>query len=307
MSLSDEGIRGAYATSCCKLWKNFGTANLEDVKKGLIVAANTALVTSGVPKLEYGLELGGGNMGAFYFTTWKLMFGGALVVTDRTSDIFIEMVDTVYHESRHCEQWFRIAQALAAGTIKRPLMMTVAIPAKGDSASIATFMAIELRIAQKAVENAKLQVALSLVQEWFRSIYGSGSKPRENRLADNDRYEDYRKLPEEQDAWPQGEKAGEAVRVALDLKYPNLYDWKLLTRLDWHIRCGLLVDVDKALETYQSSRNDGNRTKLKDAFDKWYKDKPDDAKARNKAECVTKLRDWLAKSKGEQMGGFKLV
>lgn len=280
MTLSNINVKNTYATACQALWATYGgRSSINAVRRAMIGAVNVALSGSGVPVVAMQNDPQDENSGTFQFNVWAIRFGGGLAGTVKSSTLFIDTVNTVYHEARHCEQWFRIAQALAAGAIRPPSMIgAVAFPAAGDAAGIANFMGIEQRIADQAVANPLLppSVPLRQVQRWYDSIYGVMGNPRGERLAHiNARYEDYRNLAEEQDAWRLGDSVGDQVREALRIKFPTLYDWKLATSRKWHFRSGRfkgghLVGVDQAIENLQNDRSAKNFQLLNDAFTAWY-------------------------------------
>jgi hypothetical protein len=144
-----------------------------------------------------------------------------------------DVVDTVYHEARHCEQWFRMAQMRAG---------------QGLSAkAIADEMSIPLAIALRAVAHpiARGTVAAAIAEGWFDSFYGSGKahnseviarasaaadavhkaqaafdkNPTPANLAALDRanarldkdYADYKELPTENDAIITGRRASPGI------------------------------------------------------------------------------------------------
>lgn len=323
-TLSDRVIFDAYIRACSSAWEAFKDSGVPKMRKKLITAVNAALGSSGVPMIGSSEDLTSTDNGTFEFNEWKIVFGGASATSGQSSKIFADTVDTVYHESRHCEQWFRIAQALAAGNIRLPLVMATGVtrPGAGDAASIATFMFIPRRIADLAVANTNLGgVELRLVQGWFDSIYGSGGTPRGRRLNDiQNRYQDYRALAEERDAWQLGTRAGEEVKETYSLAYPNLYDWKLYTKRSFHFRSGkffggddTLTALDAAILAYEQDRSSTKRTALKKVFDDWERKNPKEAAKRDvippgeTVGCITQLRNWLNQPLGQAMGGVRMI
>jgi hypothetical protein len=323
-SLSDRVILDTYIRDCSAAWEAFKDSGVSKMRKKLITAVNTALASSGVPTIGTSEDLTSTDNGTFEFGDWKIVFGGASATTGQSSKIFADTVNTVYHESRHCEQWFRIAQALAAGSIRLPAILPSGItrPAAGNAASIEAFMFIPRRIANLAVANTNLGgVQLRLVQGWFESIYGVGRNPRGSRLNDiGNRYQDYRSLAEELDAWHLGDTAGEAVKERYSIAYPNLYDWKLYTKRSFHFRSGKflggsdsLTAVDAAILAYEQDRTTTKRAALKRIFDDWERQNPKEAAKRDVVPagetvgCITQLRNWLNQPLGQAMGGFRMV
>jgi hypothetical protein len=70
------------------------------------------------PSVEFATS---GGWGAFNWTRWKLRINQCYTGQDaiRYND-FVELCSTVYHETRHAEQFYRIAQGLAAGNLRLP-------------------------------------------------------------------------------------------------------------------------------------------------------------------------------------------
>src|SRR5579884_4270112 len=136
------------------------------------------------------------------------------------------MADTVYHEARHCQQWFMMARFRAG---------------QGQSAqAIASELGIPANIASAAAANPLKHGSTEALEAkgWYESVYGSGSSHREKVLTGLDKkgeelhkaeeaakknptkenqaklkkiqaeydalYKQYRDLPEEADAWRVG-------------------------------------------------------------------------------------------------------
>jgi len=108
------------------------------------------------------------------------------------------MADTVYHEARHAEQWYRMAQ-MRAGQGR-------------TAAQIATEMGIPARIAAVAAGAplARGSMDALIADGWYQSVYGSGSAHRERVLGPTGTYDEYMNLPEESDAWRVGGAVTEA-------------------------------------------------------------------------------------------------
>ncbi len=320
-SLSNNATLEQYVNSCKGLWHTFQTGSIRRTREGMIRAVNQALKTSGVPEVGFFEDATSAENGTFEFTQWRIKFGGALASTSLTSDLFISTVDTVYHEARHCEQWYRIAQALSKGDLRVSMYLP---QVKGNAQGISNFMQIPLTIATQATNNSNYQpVELRNIQLWFTSIYAGQSGIRGARLA-HDRfdpydpnygqnYQNYRKLYEELDAWHLGGLAGESIKQGLKLIFPNLRDWKLLTGREWHFRSGKfitsadsLINVDHAIAAYETKPDQNNKDALKKAFDAWSKANPKERIKRDKEKYITKLENWLSWG-SIPIGGYKVM
>lgn len=176
----------------------------EDRVNALTEAANRQLEAQGVPPLTPSLEAGSGNLGQLNFQNWSLGASQEAyapeVAESVTPEQAADAANTIYHEARHGEQWYRMAQ-LQAGLGKSP-------------EEIAEEMQIPLAVAQSAAANPILESneAEHEAEKWHESVYGANSTHREEVLNNEDseagvcrgRYDDYRQLPEEADAWQAG-------------------------------------------------------------------------------------------------------
>jgi hypothetical protein len=149
----------------------------------------------------------GTTSGEFNFQTWALDLGeAALSNNDPTEAEMADMADTVYHEARHSEQWYRIARVRAG---------------EGKTADeIASGLFIPAKVAKKAAKNPlkpssgmfttkkgreRQQAKIAEGKDWEKSIYGAGATHRNEVLGDiQNRYAEYKALPEEKDAWAVG-------------------------------------------------------------------------------------------------------
>jgi hypothetical protein len=160
----------------------------------LIRAINEQLGVEGVPGVQYQTaSLGEGNA-SFDFRTWYMNLDGQSLEPEHTEaftqDQMATMLQVIYHEGRHAEQWFRMAR-MRAGL--------------GETADqLTSAMDIPSTIAAAAAADPILECnpETNEAEQWNDSVYGSGSQHREDTLDDIDnRYQDYRNLPEESDAW----------------------------------------------------------------------------------------------------------
>jgi hypothetical protein len=200
----------------------------------LVRLVNTHLEAAGVPAVTIDPRDTGNDSGSFHFARWQMRISlPAVSSAQLTLRDARELVDTIYHEARHAEQWFRIAQVRAG---------------QGRAAgAIATELGIQRRIADRAkadpLDPQSMQGVIAL--GWYDSVYGSGSAHREatlstveaaatarNRARDRNKahpsaanqaaldaaearfqpaHDAYRDLPEENDAWATGPMARAGV------------------------------------------------------------------------------------------------
>jgi hypothetical protein len=122
MSLQFESVRGPFVAECVDLWRNWlqgpqaGRTAQREARLSAAIRHITAFMVT--PNIVFR-HIGG--WGAFNWTDWRLSINRHYTGHD---DIryknFVEICSTIYHETRHAEQFYRIAQGLAAGTLKFP-------------------------------------------------------------------------------------------------------------------------------------------------------------------------------------------
>ena len=213
------GARKLFGLGAKREWKTLTAQQRADK---LVKYVNAELKKTHAPEIKGMVLTPGGAFGnaTFDFQTWNITLDDAGLDQDLTDDQIGELGDAIYHESRHSEQWFRMARLKAGEGL--------------DNGQIATNMFIPADIAQAAVDrplkplskttrmlrrrhfverqDAKLQEA----KDWHKSVYGADSAHRNQVLSDiNNRYGDYRALSEEVDAWAVGGAAGQKIKDLL--------------------------------------------------------------------------------------------
>jgi hypothetical protein len=149
-------------------WDTLKTAKARG--KAFAAAANAELKAAGVPEVKAKV-MKMSNAGSFDFSNWTLELGKSAFTGAKPSHgDLLDVADTVYHETRHAEQWFRIAR-LQAG--------------KGWSATkISTKLSIPLKIAKAAKANPLTGTGTDVTEaaSWYESVYGTGRKARKKTL-----------------------------------------------------------------------------------------------------------------------------
>jgi len=160
-------------------------------------AVNERLAAAGVPHVDWSWGSDPGNAGQFHYRTWSMGLGRtpfdpATYEVGHVAD-HADLLDTVYHEARHSEQWFRQARERAGlGATAAQIVETTHIPQHIADAAVA----------DPITQSDKSQYE---AEQWYQSIYGSGAHHRDEVLSDVDNhYQEYRDLPEEADAWKAG-------------------------------------------------------------------------------------------------------
>jgi hypothetical protein len=192
--LATDSTEEAFAADYMGInWTNLKTA--DERGKKMVELINKQLKAAGVPECDVRLDDLGADSGQFDFGPWTILVGNDFLGKDKlTRKELDDFANTVIHEARHAEQWFNMAQLLAG---------------RGKTArEIATELGIPLRIAKAAVANPLkgTQGKAAVANNWYQSVYGTGSEHREKTLGEDGKYEDYRNLPEEHDAWRVGDE-----------------------------------------------------------------------------------------------------
>ena len=164
---ADTGIGAAAATgrltgAAKQLLADWGTLGTAEARaKRLAEAAIAELKAVGVPKYEiFTADLPTSN-GQFDFTTWSMKLSKTVFDASTPSAAHIAgAVGTITHESRHAEQWFRMARLEAHHGRKAD--------------EIARRMRIPITVAQ-AAKNNPLRPDTAEGREaeaWYESVYG---------------------------------------------------------------------------------------------------------------------------------------
>jgi Putative peptidoglycan binding domain len=191
----DEAVDGyvddAYGTV-------YSSMSAQDRAEALMVAANEQLVAAGVPALKFPPTWGasGSTWATFTFRSWTLDLNPAnfdpTYYDTLSADDQNDVAETIYHEARHAEQWFRMARERAGLGATQADLEALGHPSDIAAAAIADPI---MQCDQSQYE----------AEEWFESVYGAGRTHRNTTLGDPSApYDDYRALPEERDAWGVG-------------------------------------------------------------------------------------------------------
>ncbi|CAD0007529.1 eCIS core domain-containing protein [Flavobacterium chungangense] len=173
----------------------------------MMVSINNQLRILKFPELEIISKKGLGNKGSahFDFRTWKMEIDESLLTIDAN------LANTLYHEARHSEQWFK--------------MILMRIKKHESKEKIVSEMSVPLKIVEYALQlNAETVLPKEQhksVAEFHESVYGSGREERNKVLTNlnvKGNYQKYKNLPEEVDAWEVGGK----VNIAIEKKENDL-------------------------------------------------------------------------------------
>src|SRR5690348_6111461 len=116
VGMADGATRKEFIGSFRKLQHDWAKLPPKDREVGLNKCINNALAKSGSPNVNVSaVPLSAGRNGELDFTTWTVKVNDTLTDSDSLTEIGAKkLANTMYHETRHAEQWFLIAQKLAA-------------------------------------------------------------------------------------------------------------------------------------------------------------------------------------------------
>jgi uncharacterized Zn-binding protein involved in type VI secretion len=196
--LADPANIAAFCKGFKELMKKWDSLTPEQRRQELQNLINNSLTSSGTPPVTVNpTGLPAGTAGQFDFTPWNLDIDQNLMGGSLSPQQASDLADTVYHEARHAEQWYAMAQRQAA-----------AVPSPSAS-QLSNAMGIPQSVAQQAVNNP---LSADTPQGVFgdamnRSVYGDRSAYR-GQVLNSGTYDEYRALPEEIDAWNTGGATG---------------------------------------------------------------------------------------------------
>ncbi len=152
-------------------------------------AANARLKDASVEKCSINVKaFSGGTNGQFDFTTWTIDINQKLVSKDDVTDAELsDVADTMYHEARHAEQWFRIARWLAgtkkmtAAEISADMSIPEAVAKKACASGLKESSKTGKKFMGKAAIAEEAQM-LSEAAAWHQNIYGTGGTERNDTL-----------------------------------------------------------------------------------------------------------------------------
>jgi hypothetical protein len=186
-----------------EIFRRWDTLTTGQRRKALKDALNKARPT-GMPSLRVKRKkLPAGTLGKFSFRAWSVVLSTDVLDGSMDEDRMAKLLNTAYHEGRHSEQWWNAAQHRAE---------------HGDSAEqIRRRMAVPRKVGLAAARHPAAQGTSegAMGEAVHTSVYGSRGMYRGQVLAFSgpDAYQQYRALPEEEDAWRHGDNVELIFRV----------------------------------------------------------------------------------------------
>jgi hypothetical protein len=188
----------SFATGMRQLLAQWGTLTHADRLSRIQSALNNVLAPSMPPvTVRENKTFSPYQLGQFDYSSWSVDISSNALGGNMDEDRMKQLVDTAYHEGRHAEQWWNVAQFSAD---------------KGQTAlEIADGIGIPESVAYAAtVHRAGTGTSEHVMGESVHaSVYGDRGRYRNDVLSSISTsnpliYDQYRALPEEQDAWHQG-------------------------------------------------------------------------------------------------------
>ncbi|MDP9465117.1 MAG: peptidoglycan-binding protein [Actinomycetota bacterium] len=150
--------------------ETYGTAHSsmdpDEQLAALASSANQQLANAGVPYVPIAFGDAGSNWAEFDWRTWTIAVNRAMYDQAQEAGNAAENMDTVYHESRHGEQWWTIGRLLA-GLYDM------------DGAAINAHTGLKLEIANEAAQDPILQsnTQTDAAIHWYEQTFGASPVP----------------------------------------------------------------------------------------------------------------------------------
>jgi hypothetical protein len=171
---SDQKIADQFANSLKQLQTNWQNMTIPERTAALKSIINKTLNSAGLPTCDVrSLQLGR-TSGQFDREYWRITVDSDLLNQPKLSNKdVIELGQKLYHEARHSEQFYRIAQMLASQ------------PPNGQKRTpqeIVNELGVPLSVAQRATQSVKSTplspAQLQAANAWYQSMYGTGRNYR---------------------------------------------------------------------------------------------------------------------------------
>ena len=208
-TMTDDAQVTSFTDAVKLLWTQASWNGKTKRQRGeALIAAVAAVHTScNIPNVGPDVKtLPPGYHGFFDFSTWKIqlsedIFDFAFAPGNKAK--LVNVAETVYHEARHCEQWFHMARYFALGKSAVDVAAYIGIPQVIADAAKLRQMTSDDKIHDKT-------------EQWYESVYGTadrgitlGALALKRQAATVDMSDFHSRtysaysggLPEEEDAW----------------------------------------------------------------------------------------------------------
>lgn len=171
---------GRFLSSARDVQTGWDNSSAEIRAGKLIQSVNAYLQAAGVPPIKLVLKPGDKDShGSFSECTWSITLNeGAFSAKSVDSDAMAEMADTVFHEARHAEQFYRIAQMLAAlGHSVAEIRAKMVLNSPIDAGAAAQAHAHPMPLDPNGLSTAFMETL-----GWYQSLYGARAKLRQTTI-----------------------------------------------------------------------------------------------------------------------------
>jgi hypothetical protein len=172
--IAQESCINEYVRQASELTRKWATFDKYDRIGHLAGAAAAQINKFSVAWPKWNIEKLDNANGQFQFRIWEVKLSEAKwkLAAPKEAEMQVrfkkgisKLADTMYHEYRHCEQWYRMARFLAS-TGKSP-------------AEISQMMGIPINIAQASLKAPRLNTEeLSEGEAWYEGVYGRPVAPK---------------------------------------------------------------------------------------------------------------------------------
>lgn len=169
--MSDQTQINGFANGMADLRKDWAALTADQRSRRLQDLVDARAAASGFPSPQVAADSLGGPNGVLRFPTWQVVVDKKLVNSPALSDSQAAALgDTLYHETRHAEQWYQIArrqaaEGIAPAEIARRTQMPVAVTKQAATQPIAAN-----------------DPGRACADAMYESVYGSGRGHRNTTL-----------------------------------------------------------------------------------------------------------------------------
>lgn len=213
-TLWDPTIQEQFANACAKLEDDWSALIPAMRQNRFKLAVNEVARSVHMPEFTFHFSaLGPSLMGNFDFQNWRMNMNESFTKDKHVSPkTFYKFCSTLYHETRHAEQWYRCVEGVLNGLFPLPLWgraaKSTSVRVAGHKAQdVADYMWVPRTVVDRAQMTRRFfpTSEQAIIQGCYDSIYGVASQYRGRVLGTMshsiDGYKRYLNLPEEVDAW----------------------------------------------------------------------------------------------------------
>ena len=169
-SLHDSGIIQSYANGCRLIYNMWRAWQQPQREQAFKMTHSSLCQRAGIPLAPVTFK-NSSSLGSFSWGSWTIKVGNKPFQKNLTKEEFIDLCCTVYHETRHSEQFYRVAQGLLVGRHDFPRKLSSSGTLK---AQIGPAMSIPATIVNHADANKHTYAAFAQSRRLPHCTAGSG-------------------------------------------------------------------------------------------------------------------------------------